>query len=252
MGTIIAIGGGNNGRKLNDGTTEFYNTELIDREVVKATNKENPNFLFICHAIDCLELQEEYFETMKRIYGGRFKCNCRILRTSELLNNEITEEKLKWADIIYEGGGDTLSMIDLWKKSKFDKKLFNAYNDGKVICGISAGAVCWFNSCNSSYFNKFITVECLNWIDLYMTPHCNESGRLEYTKKALRDNNLLGIALSNQCALHIIGDMYRVLVSGNDAYCLKSYWDNGKYIEQRIEPSMEFKDINELFNRSVV
>ncbi len=27
---------------------------------------------------------------------------------------------------------------------------------------------------------------------------------------------------------------------------------SSKYIEQRIEPSMEFKDINELFNRSVV
>ena len=47
-----------------------------------------------------------------------------------------------------------------------DKILYKAFEDGKVVSGISAGAVCWFNECNSEAENgKFKTVECLNWFD---------------------------------------------------------------------------------------
>ena len=44
---IIAIGGGENGRLLEDGTFAPYNTQKIDQEIVKLSEKENPHFLFI-------------------------------------------------------------------------------------------------------------------------------------------------------------------------------------------------------------
>jgi hypothetical protein len=37
---IVAIGGGENGRILEDGTIAPYETENIDKEIVKMTNKE--------------------------------------------------------------------------------------------------------------------------------------------------------------------------------------------------------------------
>ena len=66
---IIAIGGGENGRILDDGTRTKYETEKIDEEIVKITNKKNPRFLFICHAMSFSEeVQENYYKTMKNIY----------------------------------------------------------------------------------------------------------------------------------------------------------------------------------------
>ena len=38
---IVAIGGGENGRLLEDGSFASYDTEKIDKEIVKLTNKEN-------------------------------------------------------------------------------------------------------------------------------------------------------------------------------------------------------------------
>lgn len=46
--------------------------------------------------------------------------------------------------IVAIGGGDTLNMIKLWKENGFDKVLRNAWKNGKVMCGVSAGANCWF------------------------------------------------------------------------------------------------------------
>lgn len=62
---IVAIGGGENGRILEDGSYSLYETEKIDREIIKLTNKDKPNYLFINHAMP-LEIQESYFTTMKK------------------------------------------------------------------------------------------------------------------------------------------------------------------------------------------
>ena len=99
--------------------------EKIDKEIVSLRNKKNPNYLFIGHALfpnTCFE--ENYYQTMTKIYGDMLKCNCDILYSNELTDLSIVEKKLSWADIIYEGGGNTANMIDLWQKTGFDKKTF--------------------------------------------------------------------------------------------------------------------------------
>ena len=248
INTIVAIGGGENGRFLEDGTQTLYETETIDEEIIKLTGKEHPNYLFIAHAM-CFskEIQDSYYETMKKIYKDKYGCNCKHLSSLELFNKEKVEELVEWADIIYEGGGDTLSLIKLWRESGFDSILKKAWKSGKVICGISAGAVCWFNSCNSdTNDNKFEIVECLNWIDIFMTPHCDEVGRRESTMEQLRINNKIGIMLSNCSAIEIVDKQFRIITSqGNvrnskEGYAIKCYWKNGKYFEQKIETNKYF------------
>lgn len=259
MKKIIAIGGGENGRVSEDGKKLDYETLEIDKEIVRLTNKKNPNFLFICHSFSfSLEIQDSYFDTMKKIYGDIFKCNCRHLRSDELNDNKVVKEKVEWADIIYEGGGDTESMIKLWKKTKFDKVLYNAWQEGKVISGISAGAVCWFNSCNSDNEesnDKFDVVKCLNWINLFTTPHVDEKGRYESSKEQLKDNNIIGLLLSNRSAIEILDDKYRVIYSKfnrkklRKPYIIKAYWKNNKFINQKLTNEKLYKNINYLLNK---
>ena len=125
---------------------------------------------------------------------------------------------------------------------------------GKVICGISAGAVCWFNSCNSDNENNhFETVECLNWFDIFVTPHCDEDGRYDSTIGQLKENKKLGLMLSNCSAIEIVDDKYRI-ISGNGngrnfdkGYVLKCYWKNNKYYEEKLETNNEYEMLSKLF-----
>lgn len=243
---IVAIGGGENGRQLEDGTYTTYDTKSIDEEIIKLTNKERPNFLFLDHAMmPNIEIEESYYVTMKKIYGN--KCNCDVLYSNELNNKNLVEEKIEKADIIYEGGGDTLSMIKLWKKTGFDKLLFDAWNNGNVLCGISAGAVCWFEYSNSdTESGEFTCDKCLGWFKYQLTPHANELGRIESTKKQLKRNNKIGVLLSNACALEIVDNEYKILKSKDDAFSKIVYWKNGKYINKDLIESDEFRKISEM------
>ena len=247
---IVAIGGGENGRRLEDGAFAPYNTKEIDEEIVKLSNKENPNFLFINHAMESLDIQESYFQTMKKIYGDKLNCNCIDLKSNELTDLSKAKEKISWADIIYEGGGDTEYMINLWKETGFDKLLYDGWNEGKIISGISAGAICWFESGNSDSKSNFTSLDCLNWYNYYVTPHANEVGRIESTKKHLKEKNTIGILLSNCCALEIIDDNYKILKSEEDAYALQAYWKNDKYYQKEIKENGKLSnlDINDREN----
>ena len=59
---------------------------------------------------------------MKKIYEN-LDCNVRWLKISELKEDiNKAKEVVEWADIIYEGGGATELMINLWKETGFDIK----------------------------------------------------------------------------------------------------------------------------------
>lgn len=87
---LVAIGGGENGRLLENNTYAPYETEPMDREIVNLTGKTNPNFLFVNHAMQSLEIQESYYQTMKKIYE-KLGCVCDDLKSNEL---ELSKNKI--------------------------------------------------------------------------------------------------------------------------------------------------------------
>ena len=259
---IVAIGGGLNGRRKDDGTYDPYETGPMDQEIIKITGKENPNFLFIAHTQSTKEAQDKYFITMKNIYEGKYGCECKHLKSTDLLDSDKVSELIDWADIIYEGGGNTLDMITLWKETGFDKVLRTAWENGKVMCGVSAGANCWFKECSSDSLQikygkdqPLIGVDCIGLVNGLFVPHCNEPGRAENVKDLLKTSREIGLSISNCCALEIIDDEYRLITSEPIAhhvkpYGLKTYWKNGEYIMEKIDDSLEFKPLSELLSRN--
>lgn len=266
---IVAIGGGENGRITSNGIKKPYELRNIDSEIIRLTGKKTPHFLFLGHGQNEVELEERYFSTMKAIYGDIFGCECKTIKKSDLKASASDVQSLiNWADIIYEGGGDTQGMIALWQHTGFDKMLENAWMQGKVICGISAGANCWFKSCSSAALKMqlkdptapMINVECLNFINAFFTPHCNIAdehiNRLQHMKESLKNTDMVGIALSNCCAIEIIDDQYRLITDdasnyGIEAYGLKAYWDKDQYFEKRIDVSDSFASLESLFGRTL-
>ena len=257
---IVAIGGGENGRMRSNGTRHPYELANQDKEIIHLTGKKHPNFLLLAHA-QPLERQESYFQVMVDIYGKMYGCPCKELKSNELTNKNLVRDLVDWADIIFEGGGNTLDMIKLWQDTGFDLILKQAWHDGKVLCGVSAGANCWFHECSSDSLKikygdgqPLISMECLGFVDGLFVPHCDEGERLEHVKELLKSSNSVGLSMSNCTALEIIDDKYRLITSDAsyhniEAYGLKSYWKDGKYIEEIIDTSSEFKSLRKLLSK---
>lgn len=198
---------------------------------------------------------------MVDIYDKRYGCPCKDLKSSELTDQAYVKSLIEWADIIYEGGGNTLDMIKLWKETGFDSVLRQAWESGKVMCGVSAGANCWFKECSSDSLKikygldqPLIVVECLGFVDGLFVPHCDAPGRLESVKEFLKRSQEVGLSMSNCTALEIIDDQYRLVVSDAsyheiEAYGLKSYWKEGEYIQEKLDTTPDFKPLKELLRK---
>jgi peptidase E len=47
-------------------------------------------------------------------------------------------------DVIYVGGGNTANLLAVWRVHGLDRALRSAWEAGVVLCGLSAGSMCWF------------------------------------------------------------------------------------------------------------
>lgn len=54
------------------------------------------------------------------------------------------EDRLLEQDIVYAGGGSMVNLMAIWQAHRIDVALTRAWERGVVICGQSAGAMCWF------------------------------------------------------------------------------------------------------------
>lgn len=246
MKKIIAIGGGEIGRP-----GYLIETLDIDQEIIRLASKIRPTLLFIPTASGD---SQPYQETVLGYFGEKLGCKVDFLPLFQkrFESYEEIKSKISKSDIIYVGGGNTLRMMKMWRRHKVDLLLLDAANKGKILSGISAGAICWFHSGNSDskkFSNKnsdFIKVRGLNIIELMLCPHYNEE-RKQSVKEQLKNSKMVGIALENCAALEIIGDKFRIITSKTKASAFKLYWKNGEYFEEIINHSEELRDINLLF-----
>ena len=61
-------------------------------------------------------------------------------------------EHLLSQDLIYVGGGSLVSLLGVWQGHGIDAILRDAWRKGIVLCGLSAGALCWFDRALTAYY----------------------------------------------------------------------------------------------------
>lgn len=232
---IVAIGGGHGGETLNG---KKYPMEVapIYKEIILLSGKKNPKFLFIPTASH----DSEGYSKLIRKNFEKLGCNVDILNLTKEKDKKNYSKILK-SDIIYVGGGNTLYMMNLWKRKGVDKLLFQAYKKGIVLSGLSAGAICWFKHGNSDS-RKFknpnaglIKVTGLGMINALCCPHYDsEKDRKSDLKRMMKKTSGVAIAIEECCALEVIDDEYRIITSKPKASAYKVYWKNGKYYQEKI------------------
>ena len=113
------------------------------------------------------------------------------------------------ADIIYVGGGNTKSMLAVWKEWKLDKLLIKAYSKGTVLAGVSAGAICWFDTgITDSWASNLNYIDCLGILPGSCCPHYDsEKDRRPSVHKFIEQENIKSVyAIEDGAAIHFVDD----------------------------------------------
>ena len=217
---IVAVGGGEIGRieVLPDGTshkTDIETTE-IDRFIVESSGKKHPKMLFIGTA-SCDKTS--YLDVIREHFINRIGCAC--VEPLNLVNTTMSKEEIRnkilSSDIIYVGGGDTTNMLRVWKRLGVDKMLYEAYEKGIVLSGISAGAICWFeyydNMDDIIDINDLDILSGLSFVKGFCVPHYNQLSEDEKKRinLKLREKNLQGWAIDNCVALVFKNEKMHIL-----------------------------------------
>ena len=243
MKKLVLIGGGENGRPGYN-----YETHEIDKRIVELTNKKTPNFLFIGFAL--AKFEESYFQVISDIYNKRFKCNTNMLSITDLQNKTTVKNKISNADIIYVGSGNTMKLLKYFTNNNLSKLFKISLDKGTVLCGISAGAICWckggLSDSISSNDRKYSIIDALNYADIILCPHySSELERKKSLKTELkRYKNSIAIALDNGSALEIVDNKYKVVTSLNKARARLCYYANDQYYIKELNISNDYRRLD--------
>ena len=226
---IIAIGGGEIKNK-----TTLKIDEYIANLAKAHAGEKRANALFIGTAShDSMP----YFNSFRKTYTSVFDIKAEVaLMVYGEMSVEKIAGKIEAADCIYIGGGDTVFMLDKWKEFGIDKMIIDAYNQGKIICGLSAGAICWFKDMYTDYeimrvqSSEYVLKKGLGVLDGAMCPHFNE--REEDFTAALKKGVITGAyCVDNDCAIEFVdGEFTKVISAGGKAYYVSL---NGDNVEKR-------------------
>jgi dipeptidase E len=246
---IIALGGGEIGRPgFPVETTE------IDMEIVRLSAKKNPKVLFIPTASSD---SAGYVSVVHEHFGTRLGCEVNELcLLNQVLTKQEIEAKVFAADVIYVGGGNTLKMMNVWRRTGLISILSEAGKRGIVLSGISAGAICWFAS-GSSDSRRFtnpkadlIKVTGLGFVPALFCPHYDvEVDRKEDVKKLMRKTAGVAVAVENCCAIEIVDNTFRVISSKKTANAYKVFWTNGIYREVKLEKLDQLQPLSHLLSK---
>lgn len=228
---LMLIGGGDIGR-----SNTKYETKEIDEKIVKLSNKENPNFLFIGLASN---FSDSYYKVIKDIYKN-LGCKTGKISNKTLTHIEVVEEKIKNADIIYIGGGDTVKLVNILKENKIDKMLKEKLDTESVLVGISAGAISYVKSGLSdteiinNISNNYVKVDGLGFIDYMFVPHfSSDSKKMEDLEKVLKnDKENIALCTDNCAAIEIIDGHINVVKSDIKAKVYKAVYKDKLYLEE--------------------
>jgi dipeptidase E len=56
--------------------------------------------------------------------------------------------------LIYVGGGSVISLLGVWRAHGLDEVLRAAWQRGTVLCGLSAGSLCWFREAITAFHGR--------------------------------------------------------------------------------------------------
>ena len=94
----------------------------------------------------------EYVANFFRVFSAHHDCEPSDLG---LFNRTVADLRrfVLAQDVVWVGGGNTASLLAVWRMHGLDEVLREAWEAGVVLCGVSAGMNCWFEGATTDSFD---------------------------------------------------------------------------------------------------
>ena len=230
MKQIIAIGGGGFGRIIKDLKIEKY--------IKSHSDKSNPKICFIPTATGD---DQSYIDNFYKAFD---ELSCITSHINFFKRTIDLRSHIPNQDIIYVGGGNTKSMLAVWKEWGLDIILKEAYEKGIIMSGVSAGAICWFEKgITDSWADHQATINCLGFVKGICCPHYDEEPeRIPYVKDILIKNEIDScLAIEGYTALHLVDNepAFSVSFGNEDTNCHEVTCKNNEVIHNEIDKTVK-------------
>jgi dipeptidase E len=224
---IIPIGGGG-----------FYrdgDNLGLERYVMQQTGVDNPRVAFVPTA------SGEPDHYVASFYSAFLKLGCRpsvltfFKRTPELRSFLLNQ------NVIYVGGGNTKSMLAVWRDWSMPELLREAWESGVVLTGVSAGAICWFEQgLTDSFSDGLRPLAGLGFLPGSCCPHYDgePERRPTYHRLLASEEIAAGIAIEDWAAVHFLGvERTRVVAAraGARAYSMRNVYGSVQEVPLPVE-----------------
>ena len=200
---IVAMGGG----VIAPDTANFK----LESYILAATGKPEPRVLFVPTASgDADSYVARFYESY-----AHFPCRAAHLPFFRRTPAELRALALA-QDVIHVGGGNTRSMLAVWREWGFDAILREAWENGVVLCGSSAGAICWFDQgVTDSIAGDLTPLACLGFLAGSYCPHYDgeKDRRPAYQRMVANATIAPGYACDDGAGLHYRDDAVHAVIS---------------------------------------
>jgi dipeptidase E len=222
---IVAFGGG--GFSMESGNP------LLDDYVLGLCKAERPRVCFLPSASGDAD---HYIVRFYRAFSAhRCEASHISLFRREQGPDDLRRHLLS-QDLIYVGGGSVISLLGVWRAHGIDAILREAWEAGVILCGLSAGSLCWFAEAVTTFHGEPRRLEGLGLLPFSNCVHYERgSKRRDSYLRFLREGMRGGYAAEDGAALHFTGEeLSRVISSRPEARGYRLDVSGQRVVEMRI------------------
>jgi len=147
-------------------------------------------------------------------------------------------DRLLAQDVIYVGGGNTRSMLALWREWGVHEVLAQAAERGTILAGVSAGMICWFEQAVTDSVWPLGIVNGLGFLPGSACPHYDGEPERRPTYLRMIEDGIAqpGIALQDGAAAHFVeGDLHQVVTARRGAQGYFVSVQDGAVVEEPLQ-----------------
>jgi dipeptidase E len=223
MKQVVAFGGG--------GFSQESGNPLLDDYVLGLTGTADPSVCFLPTASGDAD---HYVVRFYSAFRDRARPSHISLFRRERGVSDIRSHLLA-QDLIYVGGGSLISLLGVWRAHGMDSILREAYEAGVILCGLSAGSLCWFAEAVSGYQGETKRVPALGFLGHSNAVHYGDGDRRAAFHRHLLDGMPSGYAAEDGTALRFVGDeLVEVVASRPEARAYKLGLRGTRILETRL------------------
>lgn len=253
--------------------------DYIMKQARRKSNKDNsvsPKLLYLgtpdFESQDGLDLQMKGFVDV-----GCDVEHLKLTTTESLPSKMELQAAIEAADIIAVSGGNTLFAMSRWRRLGVNSLLRTAWERGTIMCGGSAGAICWFDGGHSdsldptTVLNKklnlsedekaawnYVRIAGLGFVPALCCPHHDQvqsngvRRSVDFDQMMLRNPGEIGVCIDNNAAFVVEGDKWRTLSTGPWEHAdqgggvQKKVYENGLIVSTQLECVEESQSLSQL------